>query len=250
MGRLSGKVAIITVRPAGRSRGKVVCGRGRAGRDYRRTGTRPAGRSRTRRRRLLSSPRRIRQRCLGEGRVGNACGVLANSTPSSITQGCSIQRRLSTPAWPTWNSIPGEPAWCVSRHEVRDRTLAGVKGRFNRQHLFGLGDARQPGQFAYAAANGRTRNDGNAASNSRGLGISVNAVYQDHQNADDRGNSDETNAHFTQYIPLGRIGEANEVAELVVSRFGPASYITAPRSRPTAVRACRQLGKPRGRSAS
>src|SRR5258705_13415169 len=41
----------------------------------------------------------------GQGSCRKRCGVSANSMPSSITQRCSIQRPLSTPARPSWSSI-------------------------------------------------------------------------------------------------------------------------------------------------
>ena len=80
-----------------------------------------------------------------------------------------------------------------------------------------------PGQFAYAASKWAVRGmTGSAAFELARLGIRVNAVYPGLINTPMiAGNSEETNAHFTQYIPLGRIGQANEVAELVrLSRLG------------------------------
>ena len=79
-----------------------------------------------------------------------------------------------------------------------------------------------PGQFAYAASKWAVRGmTGNAAFELARLGIRVNAVYPGLiKTPMIAGNSEETNANFTQYIPLGRIGEASEVAELVAFGLG------------------------------
>ena len=62
-----------------------------------------------------------------------------------------------------------------------------------------------PGQFAYAASKWAVRGmTGNAAFELARLGIRVNAVYPGLiKTPMIAGNSEETNAHFTQYIPVG-----------------------------------------------
>ena len=71
-----------------------------------------------------------------------------------------------------------------------------------------------PGQFAYAASKWAVHGmTGNAAFELARLGIFASTPStRTYQDTDDRGKLGKTNAHFTQYIPLGRIGEANEAA--------------------------------------
>jgi NAD(P)-dependent dehydrogenase (short-subunit alcohol dehydrogenase family) len=103
-----------------------------------------------------------------------------------------------------------------------------------------------PGQFAYAASKWAVRGmTGNAAFELARLGIRVNAVYPGLINtAMIAGNSEETNAHFTQYIRW--VASAKQTKSRNLSPFWSRTRqatSTAPRSRPTAVRACKRISR-------
>jgi 3alpha(or 20beta)-hydroxysteroid dehydrogenase len=85
-----------------------------------------------------------------------------------------------------------------------------------------------PGQFAYAASKWAVRGmTGNAAAELARFGIRVNSVYPGLINTPMlAGNSTETNARFAQAVPLGRMAEAGEVAEIVAFLVSDAaSYV-------------------------
>ncbi len=86
-----------------------------------------------------------------------------------------------------------------------------------------------PGQFAYAASKWAVRGmTGNAAAELARLGIRVNSVYPGLINtAMLAGNSADTNARFARGVPLGRMADAKEVAEVVAFLASDAaSYVT------------------------
>jgi 3alpha(or 20beta)-hydroxysteroid dehydrogenase len=85
-----------------------------------------------------------------------------------------------------------------------------------------------PGQFAYAASKWAVRGmTGNAAVELARLGIRVNAVYPGLINTPMlAGNSPETNARFARSAPIGRMGEPEEIAQVVAFLASDAaSYI-------------------------
>lgn len=84
------------------------------------------------------------------------------------------------------------------------------------------------GQFAYAASKWAVRGmTGNAAAELARLGIRVNSVYPGLINTPMlAGNSEETNARFARSVPIGRMAEAREVAEVVAFLVSDAaSYV-------------------------
>jgi 3alpha(or 20beta)-hydroxysteroid dehydrogenase len=86
-----------------------------------------------------------------------------------------------------------------------------------------------PGQFAYAASKWAVRGmTGNAAAELTRLGIRVNAVYPGLINTPMlAGNSEETNARFARSVPIGRMAEPGEVAEVVAFLISDAaSYVS------------------------
>jgi 3alpha(or 20beta)-hydroxysteroid dehydrogenase len=86
-----------------------------------------------------------------------------------------------------------------------------------------------PGQFAYAASKWAVRGmTGNAAAELTRLGIRVNAVYPGLINTPMlAGNSEETNARFARSVPIGRMAEPREVAEVVAFLISDAaSYVS------------------------
>ena len=86
-----------------------------------------------------------------------------------------------------------------------------------------------PGQFAYAASKWAVRGmTGNAAAELTRLGIRVNAVYPGLINTPMlAGNSVETNARFARSVPIGRMAEPGEVAEVVAFLLSDAaSYVS------------------------
>ena len=123
-----------------------------------------------------------------------------------------------------------QPGVFLPRHEGRDRTplarrqravrsSASLRSRLDARHT-GPARLRRQQMSTVRGTTGNARLFELAPC----LGICVNAVYlwliKTPMIA---GNSAETSARFAQYIPLGRIGEANEVAELaafLVSRRG------------------------------
>jgi 3alpha(or 20beta)-hydroxysteroid dehydrogenase len=85
-----------------------------------------------------------------------------------------------------------------------------------------------PGQFAYAASKWAVRGmTGNAAAELARFGIRVNSVYPGLINTPMlAGNSVETNARFARSVPLGRMAQAREVAEVVAFLVSDAaSYV-------------------------
>jgi 3alpha(or 20beta)-hydroxysteroid dehydrogenase len=85
-----------------------------------------------------------------------------------------------------------------------------------------------PGQFAYAATKWAVRGmTGNAAAELARFGIRVNSVYPGLINTPMlAGNSAETNARFARGVPLGRMADAKEVAEVVAFLASDAaSYV-------------------------
>ncbi len=85
-----------------------------------------------------------------------------------------------------------------------------------------------PGQFAYAASKWAVRGMSGCAANELGrIGIRVNTVNPGLIDTPMlAGNSPETNAYYAQHIPLGRMAEAKEVAEIVAFLASDAaSYI-------------------------
>ena len=85
-----------------------------------------------------------------------------------------------------------------------------------------------PGQFAYAASKWAVRGmTGNAAAELARFGIRVNSVYPGLINTPMlAGNSVETNARFARSVPLGRMAQAGEVAEVVAFLVSDAaSYV-------------------------
>jgi 3alpha(or 20beta)-hydroxysteroid dehydrogenase len=86
-----------------------------------------------------------------------------------------------------------------------------------------------PGQFAYAASKWAVRGmTGNAAAELTRLGVRVNAVYPGLINTPMlAGNSEETNARFARSVPIGRMAEPGEVAEVVAFLISDAaSYVS------------------------
>ena len=85
-----------------------------------------------------------------------------------------------------------------------------------------------PGQFAYAASKWAVRGmTGCAAAELGRVGIRVNSVYPGLINTPMlAGNSPETNAAYASMVPMGRIAEPKEVAEVVVFlASNAASYV-------------------------
>jgi 3alpha(or 20beta)-hydroxysteroid dehydrogenase len=86
-----------------------------------------------------------------------------------------------------------------------------------------------PGQYAYAMSKWAVRGmTGNAAAELTRLGIRVNGVYPGLINTPMlAGNSEETNARFARSVPIGRMAEPGEVAEVVAFLISDsASYVS------------------------
>jgi 3alpha(or 20beta)-hydroxysteroid dehydrogenase len=86
-----------------------------------------------------------------------------------------------------------------------------------------------PGQYAYAMSKWAVRGmTGNAAAELTRLGIRVNGVYPGLINTPMlAGNSEETNARFARSVPIGRMAEPREVAEVVAFLISDAaSYVS------------------------